>query len=122
MQPPHAPQLPQLQLLLQLRARVSSPTGQCPQLRLSLSVLPGAHPLCPVQAPQAPQAPRPLQEAVLAATIADWRPRGAGTEPITGAVDTAAWDKTVTFMTSLGLVPKPVTSSDLLDTTFAPGS
>ena len=65
---------------------------------------------------------RPLQEAILAATIADWRPSGAGTNPITGAVDTAAWEKTVTFMTSLGLVPKPVTTNDLVDTTFAPGS
>jgi NitT/TauT family transport system substrate-binding protein len=66
---------------------------------------------------------RPLQEAVLAATIADWRPSGAAAgAPITGAVDTAAWGATVTFMTSLGLVPKPVTSGDLVDTTFAPGS
>ena len=64
---------------------------------------------------------RPLQEAVLEATIADWRPSGAAAEAtITGAVDTAAWDKTVTFMTSLGLVPKPVTASDLVDTTFIP--
>lgn len=66
---------------------------------------------------------RPLQEAVLAATIADWRASGAAAgSPITGAVDTAAWDKTLTFMTSLGLVPKPVTVTDLVDTTFAPGS
>jgi NitT/TauT family transport system substrate-binding protein len=66
---------------------------------------------------------RPLQEAVLAATIADWRPSGAAAgSPITGAVDPAAWDKTVTFMTTLGLVPKPVTPTDLVDTTFAPGS
>lgn len=65
---------------------------------------------------------RPLQEAVLAATIADWRPSGAGTKPITGAVDTAAWEKTLTFMTSLGLVPKPVTTTQLVDTSFAPGS
>jgi NitT/TauT family transport system substrate-binding protein len=66
---------------------------------------------------------RPLQEAILAATIADWRPSGAAAgSPITGAVDTAAGDKTVTFMTSLGLVPKPVTTTDLVDTTVAPGS
>ena len=65
---------------------------------------------------------RPLQEAVLAATIADWRPAGAAARaPITGAVDTASWDKTVTFMTSLGLVPKPVTTTDLVDTSFAGG-
>ncbi|HEX2754979.1 MAG TPA: ABC transporter substrate-binding protein [Candidatus Limnocylindrales bacterium] len=66
---------------------------------------------------------RPLQEAVLAATIADWRPSGAAAgSPITGAVDAAAWDKTLTFMTTLGLVPKPVTTTDLVDTSFAPGS
>jgi NitT/TauT family transport system substrate-binding protein len=66
---------------------------------------------------------RPLQEAILAATIADWRPTGAAAgSPITGAVDTASWDKTVTFMTSLGLVPKPVTATDLVDTSVVPGS
>jgi NitT/TauT family transport system substrate-binding protein len=66
---------------------------------------------------------RPLQEAILAATIADWRPTGAAVgSPITGAVDTAAWDKTLTFMTTLGLVPKPVTTTNLVDTTIAPGS
>ena len=66
---------------------------------------------------------RPLQEAVLAATIADWRPNGAAAgSPITGAVDSAAWDKTLAFMTTLGLVPKPVTITDLIDTSFAPGS
>jgi NitT/TauT family transport system substrate-binding protein len=66
---------------------------------------------------------RPLQEAILAATIADWRPSGAAAgSPITGAVDSAAWGKTVTFMTSLGLVPKPVTTTDLVDTTVATGS
>jgi len=66
---------------------------------------------------------RPLQEAILAATIADWRPSGAAVgSPISGAVDSAAWAKTVTFMTSLGLVPKPVTTTDLVDTTVATGS
>ena len=60
---------------------------------------------------------------ILAATIADWRPSGAAAgSPITGAVDRAAWAKTVTFMTSLGLVPKPVTTTDLVDTTVATGS
>jgi putative riboflavin transport system substrate-binding protein len=66
---------------------------------------------------------RALQEAILAATIADWRPSGAAAgSTITGAVDTAAWEKTLTFMTSLGLVPKPVTITQLVDTSFAPGS
>ena len=66
---------------------------------------------------------RALQLALLEATISAWRPAGAAAgSPITGAVDPAAWDKTVTFMTSLKLVPKPVTAADLVDTTFAPGS
>jgi NitT/TauT family transport system substrate-binding protein len=66
---------------------------------------------------------RSLQEAILAATIADWRPTGAAAgAPISGAVDTAAWDKTLAFMTSLKLVPKPVTTTDLVDTSVATGS
>ena len=66
---------------------------------------------------------RATQEAILAATIADWRPSGAAADvPITGAVDVTAWDQTVTFMTGLGLVPKPVTSTDLVDPTIATGS
>ena len=66
---------------------------------------------------------RPLQEAILAATIDAWRMNGATVgAPITGAVDSAAWAKTLTFMTSLKLVPKPVTVPDLVDTSFAPGS
>ena len=60
---------------------------------------------------------------MLAATIADWRTAGAAAcAPITGAVDTASWQKTVDFMTSLGLVPKPVTAADVVDSSFAPGS
>jgi NitT/TauT family transport system substrate-binding protein len=66
---------------------------------------------------------RPLQEAILNATIDAWRPTGAAAgSPITGAVDTAAWDKTITFMTSHGFVAKPVTAADLVDTTFVSGT
>jgi NitT/TauT family transport system substrate-binding protein len=66
---------------------------------------------------------RPLQEAILNATIDAWRPTGAAAgTPITGSVDTAAWDKTVTFMTAHGFVSKPVTVPDLVDTTFVSGS
>ena len=64
---------------------------------------------------------RPLQEAILAATIADWRPSGAAAgAPITGAVNATAWEKTVAFMTTLGLVPKPVTVSDSSSTRRSP--
>jgi putative riboflavin transport system substrate-binding protein len=63
---------------------------------------------------------RPAQEAILAATIAAWRSPGAGSgAPLTGAVHPADWKTSTDFMTSLGLVPKPVAPSDLVDTSFA---
>jgi ABC-type nitrate/sulfonate/bicarbonate transport system substrate-binding protein len=66
---------------------------------------------------------RATQEAILAATIEAWRPAGAAAGvPLTGAIDPADWDASATYMTTLGLVPKPVTSSDLVDTTFTSGS
>ncbi|HUQ78902.1 MAG TPA: ABC transporter substrate-binding protein [Patescibacteria group bacterium] len=66
---------------------------------------------------------RAKQAAILDATIRAWHPAGvAAGAPVTGAVDPAAWDRTVEFMTSLKLVPNPVTSGDLVDTSFAPGS
>ena len=66
---------------------------------------------------------RATQEAVLKATIDAWRPRGsAAGSSISGAVETAAWQKSLDFMTSLKLVPTPVTVPDLVDTSFVPGS
>ena len=66
---------------------------------------------------------RAKQEAILKATIAAWRPAGAPAGgAITGAVDQAGWEKSLAFMTSLKLVPKPVTVGDLVDTSFVPGS
>jgi NitT/TauT family transport system substrate-binding protein len=66
---------------------------------------------------------RATQEAVLKATIDAWRPRGAvAGSPISGAVDTAAWQKSLDFMTSLKLVPNPVKVPGLVDTSFVPGS
>jgi NitT/TauT family transport system substrate-binding protein len=62
---------------------------------------------------------RPTQEAILAATIAAWRsPGGAAGAPLTGAIDPADWQASTQFMTTLGLVAKPVSPSDLVDTTF----
>jgi NitT/TauT family transport system substrate-binding protein len=59
------------------------------------------------------------QRAILAATIAAWRPSGVGaTDQLTGAIDPADWDASATYMTTLGMVPKPVTSADLVDTSF----
>jgi NitT/TauT family transport system substrate-binding protein len=68
---------------------------------------------------------RATQEAILQATIDAWRPAGAAAgSPITGAVDSGAWEKSLAFMTSLPgkLVAKPVTVPELVDTSFAPGS
>ena len=65
---------------------------------------------------------RPAQVAILAATIASWRAPGAAAgSPLTGTIDTAAWDQSVAFMTKLKLVAKPVTSADLVDTSFTAG-
>jgi NitT/TauT family transport system substrate-binding protein len=57
-----------------------------------------------------------LQLAILTATIEAWRPAtaAAGT-PVTGAVDKPGWEASLAFMTSLGLVPKPVTVDGLVD-------
>jgi NitT/TauT family transport system substrate-binding protein len=66
---------------------------------------------------------RATQEAILAATIDAWRPAGsAAGSQLTGAIDPADWDASAAYMTTLGLVPKPVTSSDLVDTTFTSAS
>ena len=62
------------------------------------------------------------QTAVLAATIAAWAPPGAAAgAPLTGAIDRKAWDQSVAYLTTLGMVPKPVTSADLVDTSFTAG-
>ena len=66
---------------------------------------------------------RATQQAILQATIDAWRPLGAAAgAPISGAVDTAAWEKSLAFMTSLDLVSKPITVPELVDTSFVPGS
>jgi NitT/TauT family transport system substrate-binding protein len=63
---------------------------------------------------------RPAQEAILAATIAAWAPSGAAAgAPLTGAIDTAGWAKSIDYLTTLGLVAKPVTTGDVVDASFA---
>jgi NitT/TauT family transport system substrate-binding protein len=64
-------------------------------------------------------ASRDTQAAILDATIEVWRgpiqeARGLG------AIEPGDWEKSVTFMTELGLVPNPVTVEDLVDTGFLP--
>jgi len=64
-------------------------------------------------------ASRDTQAAILDATIEVWRgpiqeARGLG------AIEPSDWEKSVAFMTELGLVPNPVTVEDLVDTGFLP--
>ena len=60
------------------------------------------------------------QLAILTATIAAWRPAGATAGgPITGSIESPGWTKTIAAMDSMGLVAKPVTLADLVDTSFA---
>jgi NitT/TauT family transport system substrate-binding protein len=62
---------------------------------------------------------RDLQTAILTATINAWQGSG-GTEM--GTIDRTSWQKSLDFMTSLGLVPNPVTVDDLVTEDFAPGT
>ncbi len=65
---------------------------------------------------------RPLQEAILAATIGAWAPSGAAAgAPLTGAIDTPGWQKSIDYLTTLGLVAKPVTTQDVVSTAFTSG-
>ncbi len=61
---------------------------------------------------------RPLQTAILQATIDAWRGGTSGT--ITGALDRAGWQASLDYMTKLKLVAKPVTVDDLLRDGFLP--
>ncbi len=63
-------------------------------------------------------ADRATQSAILDATIAAWR--GTGTSTAFGAIDTAAWQQSITFMGGLGLVPNPVTVDGLVTTDLLP--
>jgi NitT/TauT family transport system substrate-binding protein len=59
------------------------------------------------------------QEAILNATIDSW----SGPTQVDhglGALDTDGWTSSIEYMTSLGLVPKPVTADDVLATDLLP--
>ena len=59
-----------------------------------------------------------LQRQILDATIAIWpSPRTGG---VLGALDTAGWQLSLDFMTTLGLVPNAVTTAQLLDGSLLP--
>jgi NitT/TauT family transport system substrate-binding protein len=62
---------------------------------------------------------RDTQAAILDATIEVWRGPNQQARGL-GAIEPDDWEKSVAFMTELGLVPNPVTVEDLVDTGFLP--
>jgi NitT/TauT family transport system substrate-binding protein len=63
---------------------------------------------------------RATQAAILDATIATWSaPAGGG--PF-GTIDVAGWEASIAYMTTLGLVPNPVTFDGLVRTDLLPPS
>ena len=66
---------------------------------------------------------QPTQLAILQATIGAWRPVGASASaPLTGAIDTAGWGKSITALDGMKMLAKPVTTSDVTDPSFTSGS
>jgi NitT/TauT family transport system substrate-binding protein len=59
-----------------------------------------------------------LQRQILDATIATWKNPRTGA-PI-GSIDRAAWQQSLAFMGTLGLVPNPVTVDQLVDESLLP--
>jgi NitT/TauT family transport system substrate-binding protein len=59
-----------------------------------------------------------LQREILDATIATWRNERTGA-PF-GSIDRAGWQRSLEFMTSLGLVPHPVTVDQLVNESLLP--
>jgi NitT/TauT family transport system substrate-binding protein len=60
---------------------------------------------------------RATQAAILDATIAVWQAPGGGD---LGTIDRVGWEESIAFMTSLDLVPNPVTVDDLVTEEFLP--
>ena len=63
---------------------------------------------------------RDLQTAILNATIEAWK--GSGGNDGLGVIDRTSWQKSLDFMTTLGLVPNPVTIDDLVVEDFVKAS
>ncbi len=61
-----------------------------------------------------------LQRQILDATIATWKNTRTGAPY--GAIDRAGWQQSLDFMTSLGLVPNPVTVDQLVNGSLLPSS
>jgi putative riboflavin transport system substrate-binding protein len=62
---------------------------------------------------------REMQAAILAATIEVWR-GPVQQEQGLGAIDSAGWQKSIDYLTTLKLVPKPVTVDDVTDPGLLP--
>jgi ABC-type nitrate/sulfonate/bicarbonate transport system substrate-binding protein len=62
---------------------------------------------------------KPLQEAILAATIDVWKSPLTDSKGL-GAVDTEGWTKTIAYLTKLGLVTKPISAADATRTDMLP--
>jgi NitT/TauT family transport system substrate-binding protein len=62
---------------------------------------------------------RPLEEAILAATIEVWQSPLTASKGL-GALDEAGWKKTIEYLTKLNLVAKPVTVQEVLRTDMLP--
>ena len=64
-------------------------------------------------------AQRDTQAAILDATIDVWTGPAQQSKGL-GAIEPSDWEKSVAFMKDLGLVPNPVTTDDLVDTSLLP--
>lgn len=62
---------------------------------------------------------RATQAAILAATIDTWQSPLTASKGL-GALDPAGWTTSIAFMTKLGLVPKPISAADVLQTGLLP--
>jgi NitT/TauT family transport system substrate-binding protein len=66
-------------------------------------------------------ATRDTQAAILDATIDVWTGPVQAKKGL-GAIEPDDWEKSAQYLTTLGLVPKPVSVDDLVDTSFLPGT
>lgn len=62
---------------------------------------------------------RDTQAAILDATIEQWSGPVQEANGL-GAIDVEGWDASIDYLTTLDLVPNPVTSDDMLDTSLLP--
>jgi hypothetical protein len=63
---------------------------------------------------------RATQAAILDATIKVWLPAGSRAAGSLGAIDREGWQASIDYMTTLGLVPTPVTVDQVVSEEFIP--